>query len=675
MAKKPTYEELEQRVKELDKQAAEHKRTEEELQREKERAEQYFNIAEIGLAIVASNENITYINKKGCEILKYNQEELIGKNWFDVLVPSSMREEVRGAFGQLMAGNVEPVEFCENPLLTKDGEERLIGFHNTVIRDQADQIVGTLFSAEDITERKRAEEALRESEKGILSILDNSPEMILRLDIDLNILWGNKTARDVNPDLLGKRCYEAFIGIKEPCEGCPCKKAMEAGKIEMDTVYHSTMKGVRAESYWECIGVPVNDNQGEIIGGIKIARNVTERKRAEEELKKHRDHLEELVKEHTAELRKRNKQLQQEIIERKQAEALLRESEEKYSTLVEESLTGVYISQDGRIEFANDKFAKIHGYIKEELLGMESWKLIHPEDRAMAREITRKMLTGEDAPSEYEAKGLTKDGKTIWVTRRNTVMKYKGKLAILGNIVDITKRKQMEENLRESEKELRLLSSQLLSAEEKERKRIAQELHDGIGQSLSAIKFTAESTLKQIGEGTFNTSAKLLKAIIPLTQKTIEEVRRIVMDLRPSTLDDLGILPTISWFCREFQAIYKDIQIEKQINVEESDIPGPLKIVIYRVLQEAFNNIAKNSQADFVRFSLRKINGRVEMDIEDNGKGLDLKATRSKENTKRGFGLTSMRERTNLSGGSFSIHSSVGQGTLVRSSWPVSEVT
>jgi len=139
----------------------EHKRAEEVLKREKERAEEYLNIAGVMLATINADENITLINKKGCEILGYEEGELIGRNWFDTLIPQRMRNEIRGVFAKLMAGDVEPVEYYENPLLTKGGEERIIAFHNTVTRDSDGQIIGVLFSGEDITERKRVEELLR----------------------------------------------------------------------------------------------------------------------------------------------------------------------------------------------------------------------------------------------------------------------------------------------------------------------------------------------------------------------------------------------------------------------------------------------------------------------------------------------------------------------------------
>ena len=134
-------------------------------------------------------------------------------------------------------------------------------------------------------------------------------------------------------------------------------------------------------------------------------------------------------------------------------------------------------------------------------------------------------------------------------------------------------------------------------------------------------------------------------------------------------LDDLGLLPTIEAACREFESIHSEIHVEKQIDIREDDLPDSLKIVIYRLLQEALNNIAKHSQADLVRLSLKETDGKIELAIYDNGRGFDLGHVLSVEESKRGLGLTGMKERTELSEGSFSIESSKGAGTTVRASW------
>jgi len=234
-------------------------------------------------------------------------------------------------------------------------------------------------------------------------------------------------------------------------------------------------------------------------------------------------------------------------------------------------------------------------------------------------------------------------------------------------IGEATNRFQLEEQIRESENRLRHLSSQLLSVQEKERKRVAQEIHDGIGQMLTALKFKIENILHSSGK--MRGKEQPLETVIPMIQGSIEEVRRIQMDLRPSTLDDLGFLATLAWFTREFEKIYFSIRIEKQIDVEEQEIPPPLKTVFFRIMQEAMNNISKHSKADTVRLSLKKRDGRMELTIQDNGVGFDPDRLLDLERTRRGFGLSSMKERAKFSGGSLTIDSAKGKGTTIRGEW------
>lgn len=216
---------------------------------------------------------------------------------------------------------------------------------------------------------------------------------------------------------------------------------------------------------------------------------------------------------------------------------------------------------------------------------------------------------------------------------------------------------------------LRHLSSKLLSAQENERRRIAGELHDSVGACLNSVKFKVQNVLDQIGN-TRGGGVEFLNTLLPMLQDGIEECRRIQMDLRPSMLDDLGLIATLSWFCRRFRTIYSAIQVEQEIDIGEHEIPDPLKTVIYRLTQEAMNNIAKHSRADLVRLSLHKANGRMEISIQDNGCGFDPEKTAALKSPGRGLGLLSMRERVEHSGGSFTIESGEGKGTIIRASWP-----
>jgi len=219
---------------------------------------------------------------------------------------------------------------------------------------------------------------------------------------------------------------------------------------------------------------------------------------------------------------------------------------------------------------------------------------------------------------------------------------------------------ELERRVEERTAEVRFLSSRLLAAQEEERKRIAIDLHDGIGGLLSAIKYRVEAA-QRIND---------LEEAVSLLQRAIEECRRIQMALRPPLLDDLGLLATFNWLIREFQKRTPGLTVEKQFEVEEQAIPEALRTVIFRITQEALNNIAKYSGADWMLLSLRKTKGTLVLVVRDNGRGFDVEKALTQESTERGLGLASMRERTELSGGTFSIESSPGKGTAVQVTWP-----
>jgi PAS domain S-box-containing protein len=373
-----------------------------------------------------------------------------------------------------------------------------------------------------------------------------------------------------------------------------------------------------------------------------------------------------------AEQRRRIAELELSEVERKRAEDALRQSEDKYRTIFEATGTAtVIIEEDTTISLANREFEKLSGFSKREVEGKKRWpEFVARRDdlERMLNYHTARRIDPNTAPRNYEFKFIDKGGalKEIFAT----FAVFPGTKKSVGSFLDITERKCNEEALRKSEEQLRFLSTQLMRAQENERKRIAQELHDDLGQILSAIKFGVEDVLHQLGQGVATPGARTLKALIPVVQNGVEEVRRICMDLHPSILDDLGILATMSWFCREFEAIYSGIRIEKEIAVEEHEVPDLLKIVIYRVMQEALNNIAKHSEADLVHLSLRKQGNRIELTIKDNGRGFEPEVARSAERSKRGLGLASMKERVDYSGGSFSVESFPRQGTLIQASWP-----
>jgi PAS domain S-box-containing protein len=235
---------------------------------------------------------------------------------------------------------------------------------------------------------------------------------------------------------------------------------------------------------------------------------------------------------------------------------------------------------------------------------------------------------------------------------------------------DMTEWVKAEEALRASQSELRRLAAQHLTIQETERRRIAADLHDGLGQSLSLLKLGIQEALRQMGAGVPQKAVESVKQLIPKVAGALNDLRRVAMDLRPSTLDDLGLLPTLAWFVREFEIANPNTRIEQQISVSEKDVPEPLKLTIFRILQEAVNNAVKHSGADCIRISLHNEDDVLAFTVEDDGKGFDPGVLASRGDARRGLGMQSMRERAELSGGTYAVTSVVGQGTKVCVGWP-----
>jgi signal transduction histidine kinase len=217
--------------------------------------------------------------------------------------------------------------------------------------------------------------------------------------------------------------------------------------------------------------------------------------------------------------------------------------------------------------------------------------------------------------------------------------------------------------------ELRWMASQLLAIQENERKRIAADLHDGLGQSLTMIKLALAETEQLLASGSVREAAESLRRLRLKAHDALEDMRHVAMDLRPPMLDDLGILPTLSWFFREIESVCQGLRVEKNFNLHENNVPGKLKITIFRIIQEATSNIIKYANADLIQVHLRHADDALHFSISDNGEGFDPSEVAIRSGSDRGLGLMSMKERAHLSGGDYVIDSVAGRGTRIHISW------
>ena len=237
---------------------------------------------------------------------------------------------------------------------------------------------------------------------------------------------------------------------------------------------------------------------------------------------------------------------------------------------------------------------------------------------------------------------------------------------------EVARRREVERSLRTSKVELQGLSERLMSAQEEERKRIAQDLHDTIGQSLSAVKYSLERA-QELGRRNEPANVdETLSAAIRRVQSVLDEVRGISMNLRPALLDDLGAASAVRWLCREWHDVYSDIAVEADIDVADTEIPPMLGTSVFRSVQELLNNVARHAAAQSVYVRMRLESGLLSVSVADDGAGFAVGSEgRSRGGQPGPQGLRGLVERAGQTGGRCRVESAPGRGTTVRLEWPV----
>lgn len=220
--------------------------------------------------------------------------------------------------------------------------------------------------------------------------------------------------------------------------------------------------------------------------------------------------------------------------------------------------------------------------------------------------------------------------------------------------------------------ELRLAAAALVTSQEMERKRMASELHDSIGQELNALSFGIRVAIDQLRKGAVVELGTTLDALSAQVRGAIEEARRIALNLRPAMLDDLGVIGTLSWFFRQVRALHPRLDLRVEIDADEREVPDALRTPIYRVVQEAISNIVKHSGATEITLRLHASPKKVELDIKDNGSGFIVPPDLSVLGTVHAScGLAGMSNRVEFSGGKFTLMSKRNKGTNIKAVWPL----
>jgi PAS domain S-box-containing protein len=356
------------------------------------------------------------------------------------------------------------------------------------------------------------------------------------------------------------------------------------------------------------------------------------------------------------------------ITKRKQAEEELRKSEQRFRSIFE-NIPNIAVQgydADRKIIFWNQASEKLYGYKKEEAIGNQIEDLIIPSEmREFVIEAVRNWVENGIPIPHGELKLMRKDKTTFPVYSSHIILKnIKGELEMYCIDIDMTESKQAEGALLNSKKMLHYLSSQLITAQEKERRRISLELHDEMGQALTAISINIKSIEKELPLDLTPLIKERIAEIYFLADQASGQIRELSHYLRPSMLDDLGLVPTLRWYLDVYRKRTKlDVKYEL-INFEERPSPE-VETVIYRVVQEALNNIVKHAQAGSVLVRLERKDKEAAVFIKDNGRGFEVNEFLAPDDLKGGIGILGMQERVSILGGKFSIQSSKGHGTRI----------
>jgi PAS domain S-box-containing protein len=620
----------------------ERKKAEESLPESEEKNRKTIENANVGIITYGPEGEVKVLNPKMEEITGFNRTEIptLAK-WFEKLYPNEKeRRKVRDKWFKRMSREGE-VKEGHATITTKEGKRRNFLF-NAVQLNSGDSIA----FAQDITERKRMEEALQESEERLTNIVENSSDQIFMLDRDYRFLVVNKSAAGLfgmSPqEMVGRSISEIFPETIAAQFAKNIKNVFDTGK-RLFTDEKMVAKG--RELYTSTSLNPVKNDRGRVIVVTGIVRDITERKNMEEKLRQYSEHLEELVQKRTEELF---------------------ESEKRYSVLVEEASDVVAILENGKVVFTNKKGPEITGYSKDELIGLPFGKLVSEEYRQLTKERYERRMRGENIPATYEIEFIAKTSECVPVELSATRIQYQGRPADLIVVRDIRERKRMEEE------HLRL---QRLATLGKLTTMVGHDLRNPL-QVITNMLYLSEKKSKSIPitekeileKHGFSELRSRLKEQVEYMEKIVSDLQDYARPVKPTPVE-IGLHQLIN---NTLSSLTVPENVKVSIVVEK-DFPKLTvdPTLMQRVLSNLITNAVQampNGGKLTIRASKKEETALIS--IEDTGAGISdanlsklftpLFTTKAKG---QGFGLPVCKRLVEAHDGNITVESKVGKGS------------
>jgi PAS domain S-box-containing protein len=592
--------------------------------------ETIFGHTHILIAYLDSQFNFVRVNRAYAQTDGREPTFFVGRNHFE-LYPNSENEAI---FREVVESGVpyfaeaKPFEYTEHP-------EHGITYWDwslVPIKEQDGVVSGLVLTLADATERKQAEEALRESEEKFRSLAEQSPNMI----------FINKRGRIV---YVNNKCEEV-IGYKreELCsENFDFRSLIAPESLDLiKEKFAQHLRGQEVQPYDYSI-IKKNGERIEAINASKLIQYEGQ----------------------TAILG-----IVTDITGRKRAEQALRESEERLKILFESAPDAIYLADsEGRFVDGNRAAENLIGYAREDIIGKKvaDVDLLSAEQLSRAQTNLKKVITGElSGPNEYTVK--RRDGTYVSIEVRNFPVKIGGKILSLGIARDITEHKRTEQELLEHQAKLKSLASQLSLTEERERHRLATDLHDQISQSLVISKIKLDQLRRSSGSDELD---EPLDDISNCLGRVIDDTRALTFDLSYPILYELGFEAAVcEWLIEQIQEKHR-IKTEFKDDGLVKPLDDDICVLLFRNVRELLINVVKHAQASKVRVSIRKVNDNVQVSVEDDGIGFDPHEVTKKATKRAEFGLFSIRERLEQLGGIIVIESEPGSGSKITMKAPL----